>query len=128
MNEEFKSAVSLYESGQLSKSKKICEKILKTNSNHFDSLRLLSIIEYLKKNYQEANKLIDSAIKISPNNAMIYNDKGTILINLKKLEDALKNFDKAINPVVSSNLYSLSFLGFFCLLYMFVRKFRIKVI
>ena len=96
MNEEFKSAVSLYESGQLSKSKKVCVKILKTNPNHFDSLRLLSIIEYLKKNYQEAHKLINSAIKINSNNAMVYNDKGTILINLKKLEDALKNFDKAI--------------------------------
>ena len=80
MNEEFKSAVSLYESGQLSKSKKICEKILKTNSNHFDSLRLLSIIEYLKKNYQEALKLINSAIKINSNNAIVYNDKGILYL------------------------------------------------
>ena len=65
MELKFKEALDFYRNGQLNKSKEICLKILKNYPKHFDSFHLLSIISFLNKNYLEASKFIDKAIKIN---------------------------------------------------------------
>ena len=108
MESKFKEALDLYKNGQLNKSKEICLEILKNYPKHFDSFRLLSIIAYLKKNYLEASKLINKAIKINSNNALAYYDQGTIFHQLEKFEFALKSFNKSIqiNPNYSRAFYN----------------------
>ena len=96
MEFKFKEALNFYKSGQLNKSKEICLGILKNQPKHFDSIRLLSIISYLNKNYLEASKLINKAIKINSNQALAYYDQGTIFHQLEKFDLALKSYNKAI--------------------------------
>ena len=86
MEFKFKEALNFYKSGQLNKSKEICLGILKNQPKHFDSFRLLSIISYLNKNYLEASKLINKAIKINSNQALAYYDQGTIFHQLEKFD------------------------------------------
>lgn len=51
---------------------------------------------YYKKNYEEALAFIEKAIKLKPEHAVAWNNKGVILGRLKKYEKALKAFNKAI--------------------------------
>ena len=78
MNSKIKKAISLYENKKLNKAEEICLEILKEQPNHFESLRLLSLICYLNKNFSKALEFINKAIKIDSNHAASYNDRGGI--------------------------------------------------
>ena len=46
----FNSALILYKNGKLNEAKSICEKILKKKTGNYDTLYLLSIINFQQKN------------------------------------------------------------------------------
>tara|TARA_B100001175_G_C19505098_1_gene640388 strand:+ start:394 stop:2466 length:2073 start_codon:yes stop_codon:yes gene_type:complete len=92
---EFKNALELHRSGKLEHAKKICLKILK-NQNHFETLHLLSSIYFINSNYKEALQTTDQAIKLKPDRADIYTNKGAIFHKFKKFKLAIECYDKAI--------------------------------
>lgn len=51
-------------------------------------------------NYTEAIRAFDEALKINPQNATTWNEKGMVLAKLRKYDDAIKAYDEAlkINP------------------------------
>ena len=65
--------------GQLEKSQKICLQILEKNSEDFDTLYLLGIINFQKKNYANSNKIFQKAIIINSNNAGFVLSRETVL-------------------------------------------------
>ena len=100
MESRFKNAVNLYEKGQLNDAKKISLHIYNSKPDHFDNLRLLNLICFKKKDFSLAIDFINKAIKINPNFAELYNERGNALNELKKLQLAIKSYDQAIklNP------------------------------
>ena len=96
MDDLFNNALSLFENGQLEKSQKICLQILEKNSEDFDTLYLLGIINFQKKNYANSNKIFQKAIIINSNNAEIHNYNAISFVKLKKFDLAIESWDKAI--------------------------------
>ena len=97
MDNLFNNALSSFENGQLEKSQKICLQILEKNSEDFDTLYLLGIINFQKKNYDSANKLFEKAIEINFDDAGIYNYNAISLVKLKKFSSA--NHSKLLNQL-----------------------------
>ena len=93
---EFQAALALHQRGLLAEAKLLYEKILTKQPNHFDSLHLLGVIFKDTGQTQRGIDLIDQAIKIYPNNAAFYSNRGLALNDLKQFDAAIASYDKAI--------------------------------
>lgn len=93
---KFQQAMELFQAGQLIQAQVLCEQILKSQPRHFDALHLSGVIATQTKNPQKAVELIGKAIKINPDNADFYVNRGFALQELKQLNAALDSYDKAI--------------------------------
>jgi len=100
MKSKFNEALTFFKKGQLKEAKNLCLEILKEDSNNFDVLYILGVINFREKNFTESKDLIEKAIKIKPNSFEIHNFFGFVLLNLKKFDLAVKSWDEAIklNP------------------------------
>ena len=100
IQEKLQQALALHQKGMLSAAKAIYEEILKQKPDHFDALHLLGVIAYQTRNLHEAEELIGRAIKVNPNNAAAhaaaYSNRGIALNELKRRDEALASYDKAI--------------------------------
>ena len=108
MEFELKKAVNLYEKDQLNSAKEIALHIYNSKPHHFDNLRLLNLICFKKKDFSSALDFINKAIKINPNFAEAYNERGNTLNELKQLQLAIKSYDQAIklNPKYADAYYN----------------------
>ncbi len=93
---KFQQAFALHQQGQLAQARIIYEAILNIQPRHFDSLHLLGMVEYQSGNPQRALKLINKAIGINPDFAIIYSNRGLVQQELKQFDAALASYDKAI--------------------------------
>ena len=77
LKDTFVVALNNYKEKKFSVAEDLCNKILSIDSDHFDSLALLSNMYALKKNYKKAKDLMIRADKIKPNNLSVLNNLGT---------------------------------------------------
>ncbi|NWF72919.1 MAG: tetratricopeptide repeat protein, partial [Nitrospirae bacterium] len=89
-------AYALYRKGQLAQAQTLFEEVLRTHPQHYYTLHLLGVIAFQTKHYQRALQLIDDAIRIQPNDATFYLNRGNALMALRQLDAALASFDTAI--------------------------------
>ncbi len=89
-------ALSLQQQGQLTEAEKIYTKVLKINSNHFDALHLLGLLQHQRGDGAKALGLIAAALKVNPNSAEALLNHGTVLSALDRHEDALVSYDRAL--------------------------------
>ena len=61
-----------------------------------DILRILSIISALQFKFDDALKLIDKVLSITPDNGLAHSNRGNILKELRRHEEALESCDRAI--------------------------------
>ena len=94
---EFNNAVFLEKNGDLKKAKKILKEIILLKPDHFESIFLLSIINYKLRLFQDALKYNNLALNIRPNFLQCYNNRSIILKKLKKFDEALVSINKAIS-------------------------------
>ncbi len=96
----FQQGLTSHQRGQLSQAKTAYEQVLAKQPKHFDALHLLGVVAAQTKNQALAAELIGKAIDINPNSASAFYNRGTALKDLKRLDDALSSYDKAIalNP------------------------------
>lgn len=100
-------AIKLHRSGKIQEARKIYERILTIDPNHFDAIQLLATIELQEKNIDKALELFDRALMINNKVAPIHNNKGLALQKKNMMSEAVMSFDKAIylNPN-SSDAYN----------------------
>tara|TARA_B100000900_G_scaffold376875_1_gene359892 strand:- start:4048 stop:5553 length:1506 start_codon:yes stop_codon:yes gene_type:complete len=96
MENDLSNALTLFQSGRLEEAKKICVVVLKNDEYNSQALNLNGFISYYQKNFDEAIKHWQKAIKINPNYIEAYNGCGNAYKNLKQLEKAVECFNKAI--------------------------------
>jgi tetratricopeptide (TPR) repeat protein len=96
----FHKGFKLHQTGDLDEAEKMYVNILSLNSKHFDSLHLLGVIHYQKKNYNKAIQLLDLAIQLNPYISLVSFNRGLILHALNRFNEALESYDLAIkiNP------------------------------
>jgi protein O-GlcNAc transferase len=92
----FQQGLNSHKMGQLSQAKAAYEQVLRTQPKNFDSLHLLGVIALQTKDPALAVELIRRAIDVNSNVASAHSNLGNALKALKRLDDALVSYDKAI--------------------------------
>ena len=92
----YQKALSLYQQGLTERSLTLCEQILKTKPQDFDTLHLLGIISLQMNRPDRSVALLSSAIEINPANAYVFNNRGNAFRTLEQYVAALSDYDRAI--------------------------------
>jgi protein O-GlcNAc transferase len=86
----------------LSDAKRLYEDVLRQRPKHFEALHLLGVLACQTGSFSRGEELISQAIKVDRNNAVAYLNRGNALKELRRLDDALGCYNKAIT--LQSNL------------------------
>jgi len=86
----------LYSRGQRIQAEQCCKLILKADAGYVAALNLLGIIAAQSGRTEEASELLGRAVCASPTDPYVRNNYGNALKDLMRLEDALANFDCAL--------------------------------
>jgi predicted O-linked N-acetylglucosamine transferase (SPINDLY family) len=89
-------AIAFHQRGMLSDATRLYEDILKQRPKHFDALHLLGVIACQTRNFGLGEELIARAISVDRNHAVAYLNRGNALKELRRLDEALGCFNKAI--------------------------------
>ena len=86
----------MHKAGRLTEAEKIYDKILTSEPDHFDSLRLRGVIFHQRGNDAGAIHQIDRALKVNPNSVFAHYNLGTFLNELRRFDEALSSYDRAL--------------------------------
>ena len=96
MNNDFRKALNFFQSGRLVDARNLVEEVLKSDRNNSQALNLYAFVLYYQNNLNAALEQWQKAIQINPNYIEAYNGCGNAYKNLKKFEEAVQSFKKAI--------------------------------
>ena len=91
-----KQAMSFHQAGRLAEAEAVYQQILKTSPCNFDALHLLGVMHYQRGNHANAIRYIDLALDTNPKTAAAHSNRGNALLALKRLDEALASYDRAI--------------------------------
>jgi tetratricopeptide (TPR) repeat protein len=105
---QFAQALALHQAGRLAAAEPLYRAVLQTQPSHFDSLHLLGLLYYHRKDYAEAVRQIDLALLINANAASAHNSRGAALKELNRLDEALVSYGNAIalDPAYADAFYN----------------------
>ena len=107
LQETFNQALENYKKKNFKIAEQLYNQILKNKPNHFESLLYLSLILLNNRNFIEAKKICERAIKIQPTNAAAYHNLGRTLKELGQNEKAIIYYKRSIelqpNLIASHN-------------------------
>jgi len=89
-------AVALHQKGRLVEAATLYRQVLSKNPQQADALHLLGVVELQTNNAAAAVELISRAIKLQPRNAAFHANLGFALEKLRRLDDAIASYDRAL--------------------------------
>lgn len=89
-------AVDNLQKGDLNGAERLLRQSLVALPKNSEALRLLGVTFAFKKDFQEALKSLDKALKIDPNNWLAHSNRGNVLKELNQFNAALKSYEKTI--------------------------------
>lgn len=89
-------ALTHIQAGELHKANELLNKARALDQNNPDILRFLSVVAAMQFDYASALGLIDQVIALTPDNAIAHSNRGNILKELNRFEEALESLDKGI--------------------------------
>jgi len=89
-------AYRLYLQGRRDAAAALCQQILQHTPRNFGALHLLGILHLERGDNADAESLLRHALAIEPRDAMALSNHGLALRNLRRWEEALLCFDKAL--------------------------------
>jgi predicted O-linked N-acetylglucosamine transferase (SPINDLY family) len=92
----FATAVAYHKLGLLAEAEAGYRQVLKKTPNHFHALHLLGMFEQQNGNSETAARLLRRALLVDPRSAAVHSDLSTVLIMLRRLDEALACCDNAI--------------------------------
>jgi tetratricopeptide (TPR) repeat protein len=92
----FDQALAFHRAGLLAEAEQLYRRVLEHRPGSFDCQHLLGVISYQRGNCLEAVRQIDAALKINSRVADAHLNRGNALLRLKRFEEALASYDKAI--------------------------------
>jgi tetratricopeptide (TPR) repeat protein len=93
---QFQRAVALHQAGRLDEAGHAYADVLAKNAKHFEALSLLAIIHAQRGNPLEALRLLDLSLGIRSRQPVALNNRGLVLKDLARHEEAINSFSKAI--------------------------------
>jgi tetratricopeptide (TPR) repeat protein len=92
----FSQGMAFHRAGLLTEAEQFYRRVLETCPQHFDSMHLLGVVNFQRGDYALAIRQIDAALKIRPDVADAYNNRGNALKKLGRFEEALASYNQAI--------------------------------
>ena len=104
----FQRALVSFEAGRPQEAAMVCESILQKNPKHVDALHLMGVMLSNNKQYIQALGFFNEALNLHNKNAVMYNNRANLFIQLKQVELAMDDFEKslAINPKYAEAYYN----------------------
>jgi len=93
----FNRAFSHYKARELVESETICQQIISAESNFFDALHLLAIVQTSLGKLNQALVSYDRALVVRPDDADVLNNRGNALKKLRRFNEALASYDQALS-------------------------------
>ncbi len=94
---ELKKAALFHRSGRLNEAEAAYKKILGTAPGHADTLNLLGLLYFQKKEYGAAQECIEMAIRINPSSPLYHINLGNAFNELNRAEEAADSFRQALS-------------------------------
>jgi protein O-GlcNAc transferase len=91
----FARALAAHQQGRLDEAEKLYLQILEANPRHDESLHLLGLIEFGRKNYARGVELISTALEIDPNFKAAQYNLGRCFEDMKEFEKARAAYTRA---------------------------------
>ncbi|MGB9043932.1 MAG: tetratricopeptide repeat protein [Pseudolabrys sp.] len=106
-------AVAAYRAGRYLEAEQICQQIVSTRSECFDALYVLAVVQ---ATHAPALENYNRGLVLQPHHAEALSNRGNTLKALKRLEEALDSYDRAIAlqpdyvlaPQIAAPFYSTS--------------------
>lgn len=109
-NYEYKKqlAFTFYLKGDLVKAKSVVEPLLNSREVDVQAFQIAGNIYVGREEWKTAQRMYERAIKKFPNSGELYNDNGTLLMNFKMYDGALRSWIKGIeqDPGFPGNYYN----------------------
>jgi predicted O-linked N-acetylglucosamine transferase (SPINDLY family) len=107
-SEAFRRAVAAYRDDKLSEAERLCRAIIAVKPDFIDALRLLANVQMRLGRANDALAIFDRALEVHANDAVVFNNRGTILQKLKRFDEALASYEQAIalRPDYADALYN----------------------
>ena len=93
-------AVSSYNAGNLVEAENLCQQIIAEQSDYFDAVHFLAVIQSKLGKKNEALASYDRALAMRPANAEVLYNRGNILYELRRFTEALASYDRALGGAV----------------------------
>src|SRR5262245_22373940 len=108
ITEQLQHATELHQQGQLADAERVYMQILRKEARHFIALHRLAILSLQQGRLEEALQRVDAALEVDPQVSALIN-KGTILLALKRHDDALALYGKVLtrNPADADAHFNL---------------------
>jgi tetratricopeptide (TPR) repeat protein len=97
IEQRLKRAFAFHNQGRLSDAAAIYRSVLVREPAQFDALHFLGVIAYQTNDLIEADKLISAAINVNPNSPSAYSNRGSVLRDLRRFQEAVVDYRKAIS-------------------------------
>ena len=89
-------AIFAFQTNNFAEAYRLCDIILQQDQGNVVALHLFGILNALRRDFPKALDSLDRALALSPHNPDLYVDKGKILNESGRTEDALLCFDNAL--------------------------------
>jgi len=89
-------AVAFHRAGLLAEAEQLYRAVLQAQPKNFDGLHLLGVVHYQRGEADAAIRCIDAALAVNKRSADAYNNRGNVLLGLKRFDEALASYDRAI--------------------------------
>jgi tetratricopeptide (TPR) repeat protein len=92
----FAQALALHRAGRLGEAEILYKQILAVDARHVQVLTNLGTIHLQRGHREEGMRLIGLSLEINPNQPHAHNNLGNVLRGIKRLDEALASYDRAI--------------------------------
>src|SRR5213596_1402958 len=89
-------ALALCRAGQFPEAEHFLRRALEVEPRHFAALHFLGVVRSQLGDHVDALRHLESALRIDAKSADVNNSRGNVLAALKRFEEALADFERAI--------------------------------
>src|SRR5262249_40809399 len=93
---QFQYGQSLHGQGRLEEAEGLYRAVLAQAPRHFDAMHKLGVIALQKRQHAVALELIERALAINPNLAAAHFNRGLVLHDLRRLDEAVSSYGRAL--------------------------------
>ena len=92
---ELQRGIELQRAGRLDEARQLYERLCRLDANDAEALHLHGLLCLQEGSHEEALRLVDAALALKPEEPFFHNNRGVILKELRRLDEAESHFRKA---------------------------------